>query len=182
MLTIGVKPKISSDLDVGRRPELKSDEFFCFTPIVHEIWPPQLFTFSKKVSSISDLYTPGRPNRRRCEHRLGASGLPLPSGYQTARRRVPTRREAETAIRRPSGGCVKYATPIFHARRRAPRPPVAGGLAAMSRRFHALLPPGSPLSPPEVYESIAAPKSNFHSLKALGSSRGRGSRERHHRV
>ena len=79
-------------------------------------------------------------------------------------------------------GYVKYATPIFHARRRAPRPPVAGGLAAMSRRFHALLPPGSPLSPPEVYESIAAPNSIFTASKALGSSRGWGSRERHHRV
>ena len=28
-----------------------------------------------------------------------------------------------------------------------------------------------------MYESIAAPKSNFHSLKALGSSRGRGAHE-----
>ena len=37
MLTIGVKPKNSSDLDVGRRPELKSDEFFVLNPNTIEI-------------------------------------------------------------------------------------------------------------------------------------------------
>ena len=56
------------------------------------------------------------PRRRRCERRLGASDLPLPSGYQSARRRVPTRREAKMAIWRPAMGCVKNSTPIFHAR------------------------------------------------------------------
>ena len=49
MLTIGVKPKNSSDLDVGRRPELKSDEFFCFTPIVHEILRCEHFFTAEKV-------------------------------------------------------------------------------------------------------------------------------------
>ena len=32
-----VQTKNSSDLDMGRRPELKSDEFFVCTPIVIEI-------------------------------------------------------------------------------------------------------------------------------------------------
>ena len=49
MLTIGVKPKTSSDLDVGRRPELKSDEFFCFTPIVQEILRCEHFFTAEKV-------------------------------------------------------------------------------------------------------------------------------------
>ena len=33
LLTIGVQLKSSTDLDRGRRPELKSDEFFECTPI-----------------------------------------------------------------------------------------------------------------------------------------------------
>ena len=36
-ITIGFQTKNSSDLDVGRRPELKSDEFFVWNPIVIEI-------------------------------------------------------------------------------------------------------------------------------------------------
>ena len=49
MLTIGVKPKNSSDLDVGRRPELKTDEFFCFTPMVYEILRCEHFFTAEKV-------------------------------------------------------------------------------------------------------------------------------------
>ena len=60
--------------------------------------------------------TPGRPRRRRCEHRLGASDLPLPGGYQSTRRRVPTRREAKMAIWRPSRGYVQNSTPILQGR------------------------------------------------------------------
>ena len=47
-----VHMKNSSDLDVGRRPELKSNEFFMSTFLVTKIWPSQLCAFSTKVSSI----------------------------------------------------------------------------------------------------------------------------------
>ena len=48
-MTIGGKPKNSSDLDVGRRPELKSDEFCCFTPMVYEILRCEHFFTAEKV-------------------------------------------------------------------------------------------------------------------------------------
>ena len=53
-IMIGVETKNSSDLSSGRRPMSKSDESFVFTPIVFEIWSPQLFTFSKKVYHLSE--------------------------------------------------------------------------------------------------------------------------------
>ena len=48
-MTIGVKPKNSSDLDVGRRPELKSDELFVSTPIVIKILSCEHFFTAEKV-------------------------------------------------------------------------------------------------------------------------------------
>ena len=57
------------------------------------------------------------------------------------------------------------------------RPPIADSLAAISHRFCVSLAPKNLVSPLDVYESIAAPKSNFHSLKALGSSQGQRPRD-----
>ena len=36
-ITIGFQTKLSSDLDMGRHPKLKSDEYFVWNPIVIEI-------------------------------------------------------------------------------------------------------------------------------------------------
>ena len=41
--------KNSLGLDLGRRPELKSDEFFCFTPMVYEILRFEHFFTAEKV-------------------------------------------------------------------------------------------------------------------------------------
>ena len=46
---MGVVLKNSSVLDMGRRPELESDEFFVTTPLVVEILGREFDTFSKKV-------------------------------------------------------------------------------------------------------------------------------------
>ena len=48
-----VKVQNSSDLDRGRRPELKSDEFWTFTTMVTEKMRPEVTTFPKKVIHLS---------------------------------------------------------------------------------------------------------------------------------
>ena len=53
-ITIGVETKNSSDLSSGGPPMSESDEFFVSTPIVIEIWAPQLFTFSKEAYHLSE--------------------------------------------------------------------------------------------------------------------------------
>ena len=60
-ITIGVETKNSLNLSSGRRPMSKSDVFFVSTPIVFEIWPPQLFTFSKKVYHLYRSISLGPP-------------------------------------------------------------------------------------------------------------------------
>ena len=73
-ITGGYVPENSSDLSSGRRPTSKSDEFFGFTPMVNNIWPPQLFTFSKKVSSISELTAlPDGSHKKLMRFGLGAA-------------------------------------------------------------------------------------------------------------
>ena len=47
--TRGVVTENSSDLDLGRRPELESDEFSVTTPLVVEILGRKVDTFPKKV-------------------------------------------------------------------------------------------------------------------------------------
>ena len=49
-ITIWVRSENSSDLDTGRRPELKSDEFSDLTHIVIEILRCEIFTFSIHTS------------------------------------------------------------------------------------------------------------------------------------
>ena len=49
-ITKVVQRKNSSDLDTGRRPKLKSDEFFLWTPLVIEMWRYEdLFTIEKML-------------------------------------------------------------------------------------------------------------------------------------
>ena len=50
------------------------------------------------------------------------------------------------------------------------RPPIADSLAAISHRFCVSLAPKNLVSHLEVYETIAAPKSNFRALAALAAA------------
>ena len=61
-ITIGFQTKNSSDLDVGRRPELKSDEFFVWNPIDIEIIS---LLFEIVGRSSCTLWEPD-PMRRAC--------------------------------------------------------------------------------------------------------------------
>ena len=45
MVTRVFTPKHLTDLDVGRRPKLKSEEFFEVPPLVVEIWSEQKMAF-----------------------------------------------------------------------------------------------------------------------------------------
>ena len=56
--TRGVVPENSSDLDRGRRPELKSDEFSGTTPLGIEIMRCEVTTFAKKVTHLSEYHSP----------------------------------------------------------------------------------------------------------------------------
>ena len=57
--TFGFETKNSSDLDVGRRPELKSDEFFISNPIVIEVSRCEsLFTVVKVVHLLGASLRP----------------------------------------------------------------------------------------------------------------------------
>ena len=51
---MGFHSKNSSDLDVGRRPMLESDEFLLWNPIVMEIWRCENTYFSPKCSTTWD--------------------------------------------------------------------------------------------------------------------------------
>ena len=50
-------PKNSSDLDLGRRPELKSDEFSGLPRLVIEIMRCKVTAFSKKVIHLSEHHS-----------------------------------------------------------------------------------------------------------------------------
>ena len=52
-ITIDGQTKNSSDLEGGRRPKLKSDEFFVWPSIVIEIMRCEVNTFSEKVIHLS---------------------------------------------------------------------------------------------------------------------------------
>ena len=56
-ITRGFHRKKSSDLDMGRRPELKSDEFWTFTTMVTEKMRPEVTTFEKKVTHLSEHHS-----------------------------------------------------------------------------------------------------------------------------
>ena len=55
---MGFHSKSSSDLDVGRRPMLESDEFLLWNPIVMEIWRCENTYFSPKCSTTWDDASP----------------------------------------------------------------------------------------------------------------------------
>ena len=73
-----VQRKNSSDLDTGRRPKLKSDEFFLWTPLVIEMWRYEdLFTIEKMLH----LFGASLPGAVLCESRGGGGGARGPPVY-----------------------------------------------------------------------------------------------------
>ena len=126
MLTIGVKPKNSSDLDVGRRPELKSDELFCFTPMVHEILRCEHFFTAEKVLHLFGAL-PRAARRSESGASCGACGGGSSTSGCTAVHR--SRRGIHRRICQPLHGC-RATTAQGH---RHPHP--CDGCRALSTRL-----------------------------------------------